>query len=61
MRRTASTLSGFARDQRGATAIEYALLASLIALVLIGSFMAVGDRLGGGYDSTAQRLIDGMG
>ncbi len=61
MRRTASTLAGLLRDQRGATSIEYALLASLIALALIGSFTALGQALGGGWDSTAQQLIDGMG
>ncbi|MBV5259860.1 Flp family type IVb pilin [Synechococcus moorigangaii CMS01] len=34
-------------DQRGATAIEYALLASLIALVLIGTLTLLSGGNGG--------------
>ena len=37
------------RDERGATAIEYALLASLIALVIIGTVTAIGLALSGLY------------
>jgi pilus assembly protein Flp/PilA len=35
----------FAKNQSGATAIEYGLIASLIALVIIGGLTAVGISL----------------
>jgi pilus assembly protein Flp/PilA len=35
----------FFRDDSGATAIEYGLIASLIALVIIASVTAVGNKL----------------
>ena len=38
-------LARFAKDESGATAIEYALIASMIALVIIGAVGAVGDSL----------------
>lgn len=34
-----------ARDDRGATAVEYGLMVSLIALVIIGSVTAFGQAL----------------
>jgi pilus assembly protein Flp/PilA len=36
---------GFAFDARGATAIEYALIASLIAIVIVTGVTAVGTKL----------------
>ena len=33
------------RDQSGATAIEYALLSSLIAIFIIGSLQVLGTKL----------------
>jgi len=35
----------FVRDEEGVTAIEYGLIASLIAVVIIASVDAVGDAL----------------
>jgi len=35
----------FADDKSGATAIEYSLIASLIALVIIGSLGVIGNKL----------------
>jgi len=35
----------FLRDQNGATAIEYALLASLLGVVITGSLMLIGTTL----------------
>jgi pilus assembly protein Flp/PilA len=32
-------------DDRGATAIEYALLAALVALAVVGALTAIGDTL----------------
>jgi len=41
------------RPDRGATAIEYALLASLIAVVIIGAVTLVGQGLDGIFDTVA--------
>jgi pilus assembly protein Flp/PilA len=38
---------GFFGDETGATSIEYALLATLVAVVIIGSVIAVGGSLNG--------------
>jgi pilus assembly protein Flp/PilA len=40
-----SILKRFAQDESGATAIEYGLIASLIAVVIIGALKAVGGNL----------------
>ncbi|MGI4859583.1 MAG: Flp family type IVb pilin [Janthinobacterium lividum] len=40
-----SSIRGFARDETGATAIEYGLIAGLIAAVIVVAVTAVGNRL----------------
>jgi len=42
--------AALARDQRGATAIEYGLIAALIAVALSSSFLALGTEVGTYYD-----------
>jgi pilus assembly protein Flp/PilA len=44
------------KDRRGATAIEYALIASLISIVLVGAIVAVGTNMTGMYDNVATRM-----
>ena len=39
------TITKFFKDESGATAIEYGLIAALIAVVIIVSVSAVGSRL----------------
>ncbi len=46
----------FFRDERGATAIEYALIASLIGLVIIGAVTSIGDALNGTFNDAAAGL-----
>jgi pilus assembly protein Flp/PilA len=46
----------FFHDERGATAIEYALIASLIGLVIITAVGAIGDSLNGVFDDAAAGL-----
>jgi pilus assembly protein Flp/PilA len=46
----------FAGDKQGGTAIEYSLLASLIALVLIVSLQLVGSSLIGLFERVAAGL-----
>jgi len=38
-------ISRFMNDESGATAIEYGLIAALIAVAIIGAVSAVGDKL----------------
>jgi pilus assembly protein Flp/PilA len=40
-----SSLKKFVRDDSGATAIEYGLIASLIAVVIIAAVTTVGNKL----------------
>ena len=43
----------FVRDESGATAIEYGLIAALIAVVIIGAVTAVGTSLNTTFTSVA--------
>jgi pilus assembly protein Flp/PilA len=43
----------FLRDEHGATAIEYALIASLIGLAIILGVTAVGESLTGVFEDAA--------
>jgi pilus assembly protein Flp/PilA len=43
----------FVRDESGATAIEYGLIAALIAVVIIGAVTAVGTSLNTTFGSVA--------
>jgi pilus assembly protein Flp/PilA len=45
------------RDERGVTAIEYGLLAALIAAAAIGGFSALGDSLTGLYDRWSAAVV----
>lgn len=45
MQRTLQFFNAFWRDSAGITAIEYALLAALIAMAILGGVMAVGDSV----------------
>lgn len=48
------------RDQRGATMIEYALLAALIAVAAIVALGALGDGLSAIFTSITQELSDAV-
>ena len=39
------------RDERGATAVEYGLIVALIAAVIIGAVLAVGQLVLGAFNS----------
>jgi pilus assembly protein Flp/PilA len=49
-------LRKFFRDERGATAIEYALIAALIALVIIPGVKAIGPKLSATFTSVSTNL-----
>ena len=45
------TISTFLKSESGATAIEYGLIAALIAVVIIGVVTTVGTSLSGTFNS----------
>lgn len=49
-------LSAYIKDNSGATAIEYALIAALIALSIIGGASAVSTSLNGMFDNVSEAL-----
>jgi pilus assembly protein Flp/PilA len=44
-------ITHFLKDESGATAIEYGLIAALIAVVLVGALTALGGQLSSTFDS----------
>jgi pilus assembly protein Flp/PilA len=49
-------LSRFSQDQSGATAIEYGLIAGLIAVVIIAAITQVGTKLSAKFNAIAANL-----
>ena len=49
-------ISRFVRDESGATAIEYGLIAALIAVVIIGAVTAVGTKLSTTFTTVSTSL-----
>lgn len=47
----------FAADESGATAIEYGLLAMLVAIAVIGSFSMLGNSLTNLFDTQTSGVI----
>ena len=50
------TLKTFAFDESGATAIEYALIASLIAVAIIVSITVLGSQLQNTFNEVSSNL-----
>lgn len=49
----------FAADESGATAIEYGLIAALIAVVIIGAVSLLGDGLFNTFERITEELPGG--
>ena len=49
-------LRKFLRDESGATAIEYGLIAALIAVAAIAAFNAVGSSLTATFNNVSSKL-----
>jgi pilus assembly protein Flp/PilA len=47
----------FAKDESGATAIEYGLIAALIAVVIITAVTSVGTNLSSTFTTVAGKLL----
>ncbi|WP_298955311.1 Flp family type IVb pilin [uncultured Methylobacterium sp.] len=52
----ATLLKRFASDESGATAIEYGLLASLIAVALITAASSLGNNIKGTFQNVAANI-----
>lgn len=46
----------FAKDESGATAIEYGLIAALIAVAIIGALTSLGGKLNSTFSSVTGQL-----
>ncbi len=49
-------IARFAKDESGATAIEYGLIAALIAVVLVTALTALGTKLDGTFNKVSTAL-----
>jgi len=49
-------VSRFIKDQSGVTAIEYGLIAALIAVIIIGAVTLVGTNLSATFQTIATQL-----
>jgi len=58
MTKLTALFRGFIRDEEGATAVEYGVLIALIIGVLILVIAALGQSVGGAFNTTAT-AIDG--
>ena len=52
-------ISRFFKDESGATAIEYGLIAALIAVVIIGAVTTLGTGISGTFGSVSAELGGG--
>lgn len=48
----------FLRDEDGATAIEYALIGTLIAMAILGTFVVLGDALKGLFNNGTAEVMN---
>jgi pilus assembly protein Flp/PilA len=51
-----STFAAFLKDESGATAIEYGLIAAGISIVIIASVNSVGTTLNGKFSTVSTQL-----
>lgn len=49
-------IARFAKDESGVTAIEYGLISALIAIVIVGSLIAVGGALTNTFTAVSASL-----
>jgi pilus assembly protein Flp/PilA len=59
MKNFSQSFKTFWADEDGATAIEYGLLASLIALAIVGGATALGESIDGLF-TTVSETLDGV-
>jgi pilus assembly protein Flp/PilA len=49
-------LTALARDERGVTALEYGLIAGLVAVIIVSSVTTLGTKLKATFDAIATAL-----
>jgi pilus assembly protein Flp/PilA len=54
--KAAGLIGRFLRDERGTTAIEYAIIASGVSIVIVGTVATLGTAVKGFYSSVANAL-----
>lgn len=54
-------IKNFLQDEEGATAIEYGLIAGLIAVVIIGTVTALGGKIDGVFKEIGDALPESSG
>ncbi|MFT6657456.1 Flp family type IVb pilin [Maritalea sp.] len=55
-----ATIKRFCQDDQGATAVEYGLIAAVMAVVLIAAFVALGDTLGALFNGNDESIGGAM-
>lgn len=61
MEKTVEFGKRFFRNEDGATAIEYGLLAALISVAIIGLVSLLGGSIAGAFDEVNDQMVDGAG
>jgi pilus assembly protein Flp/PilA len=54
-------INRFAKDESGATAIEYGLIAALISVAIVGALTALGGKLGTTFNNVAASMTPAGG
>lgn len=54
-------INRYGQQERGVTSIEYALIATLIAIAIIGSLLAVGGAHALNWATVAERVLAALG
>jgi len=49
-------LFAFLHCEKGATALEYALIAGFVSIVIVGAVLGLGGTVGGMYNDTASAM-----
>ena len=50
-------LISFFKDEEGATAVEYGLIVALIAAVIVGTVLILGQQVNNGFQTVSNALI----
>jgi pilus assembly protein Flp/PilA len=61
MKNVMKKLQGFLKNKSGATAIEYALIAGLIGVVIIGGATTLGGNINTKFTNTATQVLNAGG
>jgi pilus assembly protein Flp/PilA len=56
LNRMKARLTNFFRDRLGATAIEYALIASIVSIVIITAAALLGSNMAQSYNTTSNKV-----